>query len=100
VARHYASVLASLKVLDGSGFVETTGSRLAHNGVKEVKDHLDVLEKMEGGVYFIDEAYQLAEKHNFGGKTVLDYLLAEIESLMGRVVFVFAGYTKQVEKFF
>jgi hypothetical protein len=61
---------------------------------------LQELENAEGGVYFIDEAYQLAEGHNFGGKTVLDYLLAEIENLTGRVVFVFAGYRKEMEKFF
>lgn len=87
-------------MLSGDGFVETTGSRLAHSGVTEVKDHLKTLENAEGGVYFIDEAYQLAEGHNYGGKTVLDFLLAEIENLIGKVVFVFAGYRKQMEKFF
>jgi hypothetical protein len=87
-------------VLSGDGFVETTGSRLAHGGVTEVQNHLKTLENSEGGVYFIDEAYQLAEGHNYGGKTVLDFLLAEIENLVGKVVFVFAGYSKQMEKFF
>jgi Cdc6-like AAA superfamily ATPase len=100
VARYYAKVLTSIKVLPGGGFIETTGSRLAHGGVSEVKNHLEQLEKSEGGIYFIDEAYQLAEGHNHGGKTVLDYLLAEIENLTGKVVFVFAGYRKQMEKFF
>jgi hypothetical protein len=89
-----------LNVLSGDGFVETTGSRLAHGGVTEVKDHLKTLENAEGGIYFIDEAYQLAEGHNYGGKKVLDFLLAEIENLTGKVVFVFAGYRKQMEKFF
>lgn len=91
MARHYAKVLTSLQVLDGDCFIETTGSRLAHGGVNEVQKHLKELENAEGGVYFIDEAYQLAEGHNFGGKTVLDFLLAEIENLVGKVVFVFAG---------
>jgi hypothetical protein len=100
VARHYAKVLTSIKVLSGDGFIETTGARLAHGGVAEVKNHLKQLENSEGGVYFIDEAYQLAEGHNSGGKTVLDYLLAEIENLTGKIVFVFAGYRKQMEKFF
>lgn len=65
-----------------------------------MKDHLKTLENSEGGVYFIDEAYQLTEGHNYGGKTVLDFLLAEIENLVGKVVFVFAGYRKQMERFF
>ncbi|PQE16470.1 nfx1-type zinc finger-containing 1 protein [Rutstroemia sp. NJR-2017a BBW] len=99
-ARHYAKVLTSLEVLPGDEFVETTGSHLAHGGVNEVKKHLDTLDKGMGGVYFIDEAYQLTEGHNYGGKTVLDYLLTEIENLVGKVVFVFAGYRKQMEKFF
>ena len=100
MARHYAKFLTSIKVLSGDGFIETTGSRLAFGGVAEVKKHLEELGNSEGGVYFIDEAYQLTEGHNYGGKTVLDNLLVEIENLTGKVVFVFAGYRKQMEKFF
>jgi len=98
VARHYAKALSFLRVLPGDTFVETTGARLAHDGVSEVKKHLENLKA--GGVFFIDEAYQLTEGHNYGGRSVLDYLLAEIENLTGVVVFVFAGYLKQMEKFF
>jgi len=100
VARHYAKVLTTIQVLSGDGFIETTGSHLAHGGVAEVKNQLEQLGNSEGGVYFIDEAYQLTEGHNYGGKKVLDYLLAEIESLTGKIIFVFAGYRKQMEKFF
>ena len=75
-------------------------NRLIHSGgVNEVKDHLKNLEIAEGGIYFTEEAYQLAEAHNYGGKTILDFLLTQIENLVGRVVFVFAGYRKQMEKF-
>ncbi len=100
MARHYAKVLTTIQVLSGDGFIETTGSHLAHGGVAEVKNQLEQLGNSEGGVYFIDEAYQLTEGHNYGGKKVLDYLLAEIESLTGKIIFVFAGYRKQMEKFF
>ncbi|KAF7879835.1 uncharacterized protein EAF02_008005 [Botrytis sinoallii] len=100
VARLYARILTTLQVLPGDEFVETTGSHLAHGGVNDVKKHLAILHSAQGGVYFIDEAYQLTEGHNVGGKTVLDYLLTEIENLVGKVVFVFAGYRKQMEKFF
>ena len=31
---------------------------------------------------------------------MLDFLLAEIENLTGKVVFIFAGYRKEMEKFF
>lgn len=100
MARHYAKFLTTIKVLSGDGFIETTGSHLGHGGTAEVKDHLKKLKNSGGGVYFIDEAYQLTDAHNHGGKAVLDYLLTEIENLTGEVVFVFAGYRKQMEKFF
>ena len=53
-----------------------------------------------GGAVFIDEAYQLASKTNYGGGQVLDFLLAEVENLTGKVVFILAGYNKQMEDFF
>jgi Cdc6-like AAA superfamily ATPase len=49
---------------------------------------------------FIDEAYQLTSGNSQGGGAVLDYLLAEVENLRGKVVFVLAGYNKQMESFF
>jgi hypothetical protein len=51
-------------------------------------------------VFFIDEAYQLLEGYNSGGRTVLDILLAEIEDLTGQVVFIFAGYRDKMRKLF
>ena len=53
-----------------------------------------------GGTFFLDEAYQLADGHNPGGASVLDFLLAEIENKVGKIVFILAGYSKQMEKFF
>jgi hypothetical protein len=53
-----------------------------------------------GGAFFLDEAYQLASSDNYGGKAVLDYLLTEIEEKVGKAVFILAGYSKEMEKFF
>ncbi len=100
MARHHAKVLMSIKVLSRDGFIETTGSCLAHGGVAVVKSHLEQLANLEGSIYLVDEAYQPPKGHNYGGKTVVDYLLAEIENLTEKLVFVFAGYRKQMEKFF
>lgn len=49
---------------------------------------------------FIDEAYQLTSGNNFGGGAVLDYLLPEVENLNGKVIFILAGYRKQMESFY
>ena len=53
-----------------------------------------------GGAIFIDEAYQLTSGNNPGGEAVLDFLLAEMENRVGTLVFILAGYNKEMEKFF
>jgi len=61
---------------------------------------LNALIQSGGGVFFIDEAYQLTSGNSAGGAAVLDYLLAEMENRIGTVVFVLAGYNREMEKFF
>lgn len=56
--------------------------------------------KAGGGAIFIDEAYQLVSEHDQSGRQVLDFLLAEMENRVGTLVFILAGYSKQMEKFF
>lgn len=49
---------------------------------------------------FVDEAYQLTSGNSAGGGAVLDYILPEVENLVGKVVFVLAGYSKEMESVF
>ena len=100
VARLYAKILTSLGALPGDAFIETTGSRLANDGVAGIKKHIEEIHNAGGGALFLDEAYQLADQHNLGGRQVLDFLLAEMENNVGTIVFIFAGYNKEMEKFF
>ncbi|KAF6807115.1 AAA family ATPase [Colletotrichum sojae] len=100
VARIYVKFLTSMGVIAGSCFKETTGSKLATNGVPGCQQLLDDVLEDGGGVIFIDEAYQLSSGNSSGGKAVLDFLLAEVENLTGKIVFVLAGYNKQMESFF
>ncbi|KAH9863899.1 hypothetical protein J1614_009831 [Plenodomus biglobosus] len=100
VARIYAKFLVEVGALPGDKFIESSGSALANDGVSACKAHIDKLLEEGGGVFFIDEAYQLVSGNSYGGKAVLDYLLAEIENLTGKIVFVLAGYSKQMEAFF
>ena len=53
-----------------------------------------------GGAIFVDEAYQLKSEGNFQGSQVLDFMLAEMENNVGKVIFILAGYNKQMERFF
>ncbi|KAF8553248.1 P-loop containing nucleoside triphosphate hydrolase protein [Imleria badia] len=100
VARLYAQFLESIKALPGNAFLETTGSKLSFEGVQGAQKMIDDALKAGGGAIFIDEAYQLVSEHDQSGKQVLDFLLAEMENRVGTLVFILAGYSKQMEKFF
>lgn len=100
MARIYARFLASIGALPGKEFTEITGSGLANEGIAGAKKIIEGLIKAGGGVFFIDEAYQLASGNNYGGKNVLDFILAEIEERRGTIAFILAGYSKEMEKFF
>jgi hypothetical protein len=99
VARIYAKFLTSVGVIPGASFVETTGSRLANNGVSGCEKQINEILNKGGGVLFIDEAYQLVPTQGVGHQ-VLDFLLAEVERLTGKIVIVLAGYRSHMEKFF
>jgi Cdc6-like AAA superfamily ATPase len=100
VARLYAKFLSSVGVIPGSHVIETSGSKLANEGIPSCKKHLDEIRSNGGGALFIDEAYQLTSGNNAGGGSVLDFLLAEVENLTGKIVFIIAGYNKNMETFY
>ncbi|KAG1856384.1 P-loop containing nucleoside triphosphate hydrolase protein [Suillus subalutaceus] len=100
VARLYAQFLESIQILPGSTFKETTGASLAHDGVGGAKKLIEDVMKVGGGAIFIDEAYQLVSAQGGSGTDVLDFLLAEMENRVGGLVFILAGYSRQMEKFF
>jgi hypothetical protein len=88
VARLYTKFLASVQAILGNEFVEVTGSSLANKGVLGAQKKIEAIIKGGGGAFFLDEVYQLASGNNAGGKAVLDFLLAEIEERVGKVVFI------------
>jgi hypothetical protein len=96
----YAKFLASVGALPGSVFEETSGAKLAHEGVSGLKSLVDNVLNGGGGAIFVDEAYQLTDQHNYGGRAVLDILLTLILDNIGKIVFLFAGYNKNMESFF
>ena len=100
VARHYTQFLYTAEVLPGNEFIETTGSRLANEGILGLKNHLESLLNAGGGAIFVDEIYQLTRAHNFQAGQVLEFILAEMESHIGTIVFIFAGYDKETKEFF
>lgn len=100
IARLYAKFLTSIGIIPGSCFKEETGAGLVSAGVNGCKKIIEEILNDGGGVLFIDEAYQLTSGNSQGGAAVLDYLLPAVENLCGKIVFVLAGYNKQMESFF
>ncbi|KAM0232316.1 hypothetical protein ACHAP5_010746 [Fusarium lateritium] len=100
IARIYAEFLTSVGAIAGSLFKEVTGSKLANMGVSGCEKLLEEINNGGGGCVFIDEAYQLTSGNSPSGKAVLDFLLAEVENQRGKIVFVLAGYNKEMESFF
>lgn len=100
IARIYAEFLTSVGAIAGSLFKEVTGSKLANMGVAGCEKLVEEVNNGGGGCVFIDEAYQLTSGNSPGGKAVLDFLLAEVENQRGKIVFVLAGYNKEMESFF
>lgn len=100
IARHYSSFLSSSGVIPGKEFIETTGSKLGYEGVQGAEKMLKTVLAAGGGTIFIDEAYQLTNGNNPSGGQVLDFLLAEMENNVGKLVFILAGYSKEMETFF
>jgi len=100
VARLYAKFLAAVGIIPGHKIMETTGSRLANEGVSGCQKAIEGILKDGGGAIFIDEAYQLVQGSSSGGMHVLDSILAKVGNLTGKIVFILAGYQRPMEKFF
>ena len=102
IARYYGTFLQQLSLLpEGSVFEETSGAKLINDGIPGLTAILTNVKKAGGGVIFCDEAYQLISDRE--GRKVLDYILPIAECLdseYGPLVWVFAGYEKEMEKLF
>ncbi|KAL6820788.1 P-loop containing nucleoside triphosphate hydrolase protein [Trichoderma camerunense] len=102
VARLYAKFIHEVGILHSGYLKETSGAKLAAKGAKGTKKMLKkMLEDYNGGVLFVDEAYQL-----FGGpladygQKALDIILTFMENNMGKLIVIFAGYKSEMEPFF
>jgi replication-associated recombination protein RarA len=99
VARLYARFLNDFEVLPGCGFLETTGSVLGAKGIRSIQEKIQGILDGGGGTIFVDEAYQLTNSGTSYGREVLDFLLTEMENNTGKLVFIFAGYNREMERF-
>lgn len=101
VARLIAKVYKALGLVSEGQLVEVDRSGLVSGYLGQtalkVKDALD---RAEGGVLFIDEAYSLVDEGGAGyGKEAVESLLKGMEDRRGNLVVIAAGYTDLMASF-
>ncbi|KAK1255081.1 hypothetical protein MKX08_009076 [Trichoderma sp. CBMAI-0020] len=99
VARLYAEFMYEMKLLPSYRLKETSGVKLSAKGAKGTKRMIKkMLNNNDGGVLFVDEAYQLIA--DYSGKRALDIILTYMENYIGRLVVIFVGYKDDMQPFF
>jgi SpoVK/Ycf46/Vps4 family AAA+-type ATPase len=104
VARLYGELMHELGLLPTKNFVETDRSGLVaqYVGQSEART-LEALNKADGGIFFIDEAYSLDDRYGedrkgFGAE-VTDCLVKQMEDRRERLMVILAGYTEPIRDY-
>ena len=98
VARLYAKYLESIHVLPGKRLHSVTWSWLMREGASGVRKQLDMVVKSGGGALLIDDAFALVHEDYFNATAVLDFLITQIKTLAGKVIFILAGCETDIKK--
>jgi SpoVK/Ycf46/Vps4 family AAA+-type ATPase len=102
VARIVSNIYKALGILERGHIVEVDRQGLVagYVGQTAIKT-MEAIDKAEGGVLFIDEAYALTsgESENTYGREAIETLLKQMEDRRGRFVVIVAGYPENMEKF-
>lgn len=104
VARLYGELLNDLGLLPTRNFIETDRSGLVAGFVGQTEEKtLDAINRADGGVLFIDEAYALDDGYqsNKGfGEEATNVIVKQMEDRRDRLVVIFAGYREPTLNFF
>lgn len=101
MARLFADALTSMGVLPVGQLVEVARKDLVGKYVGHTAPLVeDAFNRAEGGVLFIDEAYDLKnDDQDSFGQEAINTLIKLAEDRRGRVVVILAGYTKEMGEF-
>ncbi len=100
MARIIAQIYQKLGILKKNTLLEVkradlVGEYQGHSAVKTLK----VVDRAEGGVLFIDEAYDLVHgKTDSFGQEALNALVADLENRRGNLVVIMAGYGADLDR--
>ena len=101
VARIVGKILRSIGVLQRGHVVEVDRAKLVQVYIGETeKRTAEFIEQAMDGVLFVDEAYTLVPPNNprDHGPRALDTILTAMENNRGRLVVIFAGYEREMQR--
>lgn len=101
VARILAQIYKALGILERGNLVECDRQALVGGFVGQTAiKTAELIDKAQGGVLFIDEAYALSEGgENDFGKEAIETLLKRMEDNRGNFIVIVAGYTENMRRF-
>lgn len=97
IARIIAKIFVGLGVCKNDNVVEASrGTIIGQHEGKSTAGLLKAIKKADGGILFIDEAYELVQNRSGGidpfGQEVMTQLVLEMENRRGSLVVILAGY--------
>ena len=101
VARIMAKVYKALGILERGHIVEVDRSDLVAGYIGQTAPKTEeIIEKANGGVLFIDEAYALSQGGDKDfGKEAIETILKRMEDDRGQFILIVAGYTEPMRNF-
>ncbi|KRN88636.1 AAA family ATPase [Ligilactobacillus ceti] len=101
VARLMGEVLADGGALENANLIEVGREDLVGKYLGETEEKTKaILEKAQGGILFIDEAYTLSEGgDNDYGQIAIDTILKYMEDHRDQIMLIFAGYPDEMNQF-
>lgn len=100
VARCLSNILYNLGYIKEHKLIEVSSKDLVaeYVGQTAIKTY-GVIERAQGGILFIDEAYSLSSKNNSYNDEAIATLIKAMEDNRDNLVVIFAGYTKEMQDF-
>ncbi|KAJ3054777.1 hypothetical protein HK097_000821, partial [Rhizophlyctis rosea] len=95
VARLFAEILHDSKLRPKSTFTECTAQQLKDDGPEKFRK---LVQGANGGVLFIDEAYDLDPAGDFKGKPIVSELLTVSENMRHELSIILAGYEENMNQ--
>ena len=98
IARRMGDMLQQLGILRRHDVVEVTAASLLRPNFPDLLDQ--AVARARGGVFFLDEAHQLAADEHYG-EQVIQALVPIVENpqIRSDTCFILAGYTTEMERF-